>query len=182
MDPDWILETGPDSFPVAVGPFTIGFGVVHFLVGRSIRSPHSSHFSELCGCQHPNSFARTGPSTSEATRMSDNRDMGIEFGDLQEDLETENYPISKEELLEKYGDRTVEHSGGESTVEEVLGPLGREEFEGQDEVHQSILNMVGDDAEGRENYSDRGGSVAGENRDTEGGGEDGDGDGSQESL
>jgi len=114
--------------------------------------------------------------------MSDNRDMGIEFGDLQEDLETENYPISKEELLEKYGDRTVEHSGGESTVEEVLGPLGREEFDVQDEVHQSILNMVGDDAEGRENYSDRGGSVAGENRDTEGGGEDGDGDGSQESL
>ncbi|SFS09602.1 hypothetical protein SAMN05216559_3544 [Halomicrobium zhouii] len=114
--------------------------------------------------------------------MSDNRDMGIEFGALQEDLENESYPISKEELLEKYGDRTVEHSGGESTVEEVIGPLGREEFEGQDQIHQSILNMVGDDAEGRKEYSDRGGSVAGENRDTDGGDGDGEGDGSQESL
>ncbi|MCU4801617.1 hypothetical protein OB920_14655 [Halobacteria archaeon HArc-gm2] len=114
--------------------------------------------------------------------MSDNRDMGIEFGDLQEDLEQESYPISKAELLEKYGDRTVTHSGGESTVEEVLGPLGREEFEGQDQIHQSILNMVGDEAEGREEYSDRGGSMAGENRDSDGGGGDGEGDGNQESL
>jgi hypothetical protein len=111
--------------------------------------------------------------------MSENRDMGIEFGDLDDDLENEEYPISKDELLEKYGDRELEHAGGESTVEEVVGPIGREEFDGHDEVHQEILNMVGSQAEGREEYSDRGGAVASENRDTENGG---DGDSSQESL
>ena len=116
--------------------------------------------------------------------MSDNRDMGIDFGELENDLEDEEYPISKDELLEKYGDRELEHSSGETTVEEVIRPLGRDEFEGQDEVHQSILNMVGDDAEGRQNYSDRGGAVAGENRDTEEGADEGEGEteGSQESL
>lgn len=116
--------------------------------------------------------------------MSDNRDMGLEFGDLEDDLASEDYPISKEELLEKYGDREVEHSGGESTVEEMIGPLGREEFEGQDEVHQSILNMVGNDAEGRKRYSDRGGAIPGENRDTEEGADEGEGqtEGSQDAL
>lgn len=116
--------------------------------------------------------------------MSDNRDMGIEFGDLDEDLENEEYPITKDELLEKYGDRELEHAGGESTVEEVVGPIGREEFDGHDEIHQEILNMVGSDAEGRKRYSDRGGAIPGENRDTEEGADEGEGEteGSQDSL
>lgn len=103
--------------------------------------------------------------------MSDNRDMGIDFGGLSEDLENEDYPITKEELLEKYGDRELEHAGGTTTVEEVVGPLGREEFDGQDAIHQSILNMVGKDAEGRERYSDRGGSTPNEEKEGEGVGE-----------
>lgn len=116
--------------------------------------------------------------------MSDNRDMGIAFGDLEDDLENEEYPITKDELVEKYGDRELEHAGGTTTVEEVVGPLGREEFDGQDDVHQTILNMVGDDAEGRQNYSDRGGAIPGENRDTEDGADEGEGqtEGSQDSL
>lgn len=114
--------------------------------------------------------------------MSDNRDMGIDFGDLETDLENETYPMAKEELLEKYGDRTVEHAGGESTVEELIGPLGREEFEGQDAIHQSILNMVGSEAEGREGYSDRGGSTPDEEKEGEGVGEGVSEEDSQESL
>lgn len=89
--------------------------------------------------------------------MSDNRDMGIEFGDLEDDLADEDYPISKADLLEKYGDRELEHPGGTSTLREIISEEGEKTYEGQDEVHQMILNMVGDEAVGRGEYSDRGG-------------------------
>lgn len=103
--------------------------------------------------------------------MSDDRDMGIDFGDLDEDLASEDFPLEKEELLDKYGDRELDHAGGAVTVEELLGPLGREEFEGVDAVHQSILNMVGKEAEGRPRYSDRGGSTPDEEKEAGGVGE-----------
>ncbi len=114
--------------------------------------------------------------------MSEDRDMGIEFGDLDERLADEDYPLSKDELLEKYGDHELEHASGTTTVEEVVGPLGREEFEGQDAVHQAVLNMVGDEAEGRVEYSDRGGSTPDEEKEGEGVGEGVDEEDSQESL
>jgi hypothetical protein len=90
--------------------------------------------------------------------MSDNRDMGIEFGDLTDDLESEDYPISKAELLEKYGDRELGMPDGTTTLREVIGGEGEDTYEGQDEVHQVVLNMVGDEAVGRAEYSDRCGS------------------------
>lgn len=100
--------------------------------------------------------------------MSDNRDMGIEFGDLNDDLSQEDYPLSKDELLEKYGDRELEHASGTTTVEEVIGEMGRDEFDGEDEIHQAILNMVGKGAEGRPQYSDRGGAVPDEEAEAQG--------------
>ena len=88
--------------------------------------------------------------------MSDNRDRGIEFGDLSDDLKSESYPLSKAELLERYGDRELEHSGGTVTVEELLVEEGDREFENADAIHEMLLNMVGSEAVGREGYSDRG--------------------------
>lgn len=88
--------------------------------------------------------------------MSDNRDRGIEFGDLTDDLESESYPLSKAELLERYGDRELEHSGGSVTVEELLVEEGDREFDNADAIHEMLLNMVGSEAVGREGYSDRG--------------------------
>ena len=114
--------------------------------------------------------------------MSDNRDMGIDFGDLDEDLSNEDYPMTREELLEKYGDRELEHAGGTTTVAEVVEPLGREEFDGHDAIHQTILNMVGRGAEGRPRYSDRGGSTPNEEKEGEGVGEGMSEDSNQESL
>lgn len=114
--------------------------------------------------------------------MSENRDMGIEFGDLDEDLANEDFPLTKEELLDRYGDRELEHASGTVTVEEVVGPLGREEFDGRDAVHQAILNMIGDDAEGRPGYSDRGGSTPDEEEEGQGVGEGASDEGNQESL
>ena len=100
--------------------------------------------------------------------MSDDRDMGIDFHGLGEELENEEYPLTKEELLSKYGEWELDHAGGTDTVEELLAPLGHEEFDGQDAVHQAILNMVGSEAEGRPRYSDRGGATPNEQQEAQG--------------
>ena len=44
----------------------------------------------------------------------------------------------------------------------MLGAQGETTYESADDVHQSIIGMVSDDAIGRKNYSDRGGSTAAE--------------------
>lgn len=92
--------------------------------------------------------------------MGDNRDRGIEFGDLTDDLESETYPLSKADLLERYGDRELEHASGAVRLEELLAGEGDREFEDADAVHETILNMVGSAAVGREEYSDRGAGTA----------------------
>lgn len=87
--------------------------------------------------------------------MGHNRDMGIEFGDLQDDLEAGEYPLTAEELLERYGERRVEHANGSVTLRELLGESTEAGYGSADEVRQAVLNMVGDGAEGRKAYTDR---------------------------
>lgn len=89
----------------------------------------------------------------------DSREMGVEFGSLAEELEEESYPLSHEEVLDKYGDHELDLADGSTTVSDVLDPENEREFEDAGEVRQAILNMVGDDAVGREGYSDRAGST-----------------------
>lgn len=94
---------------------------------------------------------------------SDDRDMGVEFGNIQSDLEREDYPLSNEQLLDRYGDRELETANETKRLREILGDLDDREYESADDVHQMILNMVGDEAVGQEGYSDRGvGSAADE--------------------
>lgn len=87
----------------------------------------------------------------------DSRELGVEFGDLADDLESEDYPLSKEELLETYGDREVEMEDNTTTVRELIEPLGQDEFQDVEGLKQSMINMTGDEAVGRKGYSDRGG-------------------------
>jgi hypothetical protein len=89
----------------------------------------------------------------------DSREQGVEFGSLADELETESYPIGKEELLGTYGDREIVLEDDTQSLREVLGPLGEDEFESADDVRQSVMTMVGDEAVGRKNYSDRGGET-----------------------
>lgn len=87
--------------------------------------------------------------------MSDNRDRGIEFGDLADDLEAASYPLTEAELLERFGDRELEHAKGTVALREVL--TGDDEtYQDAEQVQTRILNMVGEAAVGREGYSDRG--------------------------
>lgn len=90
------------------------------------------------------------------TDDGDSREQGIEFGPLAEELEDETYPLSHDDLLDRYGDRELEFSGGRTTVDEILESENETEYEDAESVRQAIFTMVGDGAIGREGYSDRG--------------------------
>lgn len=87
--------------------------------------------------------------------MTDNRRSGVTFGALQDDLEVEDYPLSTEELLERYGAREMAHANGSVTLREVIEPMGEESYRSANEVQQAVLNMIGEGAEGRKEYTDR---------------------------
>ena len=87
---------------------------------------------------------------------TNDREMGIELGDLNEDLEAHEYPASSEEFLEEYGNRELDLPNGSQTFAEIMEPVEEKTYKDADEVRQDVFNFVGSDAVGRENYSDRG--------------------------
>jgi hypothetical protein len=95
----------------------------------------------------------------------DSREMGLELGDLKEDLQDADYPMDADQLMEQFGDYEIGLSDGEESFREVMVTGGDETFESADEVEQAILNRVSADAVGREGYSDRGAGTEGENTD-----------------
>lgn len=97
----------------------------------------------------------------------ESREQGVEFGSLVGDLENEEYPMSSEELLEKYGDRTVELQDQDQTIRDIFGPIGEMTFESADDVTQFAIGTVSDEAIGRKGYTDRGGMASEEERDEE---------------
>jgi len=98
----------------------------------------------------------------------DDREMGVDFGDLERELEHHDYPADTEELVDAYGDETLTFSDGEATFRELVEPMGDQEFDGERDVRQALLTMVGDEAIGRKNYSDRTPPAPGEDRQEEG--------------
>jgi hypothetical protein len=98
--------------------------------------------------------------------MSDDADSsrahGIELGSLAEELAAETYPLTQAEIVERYGDHELDLASETTRVDEVLGDDMAREYEDVESVRQSIFNMVGGEAVGREEYSDRSGSVPNE--------------------
>lgn len=96
---------------------------------------------------------------------SDNgsRKMGVEFGQLIEELSTQEYPVERETLLAEYGEYALETESSSQSLQSILGRQEDEtdahEYQSADAVQQAVLNMVGSGAVGREEYSDRGGST-----------------------
>ncbi|MDJ1431425.1 hypothetical protein [Halostagnicola sp. A-GB9-2] len=99
----------------------------------------------------------------------DNRELGVELGDLGDELEEREYPASQDDILEDHGDAELDMGEETTTLAEILEPLNEDEYESSDEVEQAIMNMVGDEAIGRKNYSDRTPPAPGEDRQDEGG-------------
>jgi 6-pyruvoyl-tetrahydropterin synthase len=98
--------------------------------------------------------------SDDSTTMDEDesREMGVEFGEFEDTMEEIDYPIDHEELVEQHGDAEFELPDGESTLEEILAPLedDQQTYGDAGELETMIMNMVGDDAVGREGYSDRG--------------------------
>jgi len=92
----------------------------------------------------------------------ESREQGVEFGPLADELEDEEYPIDKAALLERYGDRELGLEGETTTLQAVLEAQGETTYESTDDVRRSVIGMVSDEAVGRDNYSDRGGSTESE--------------------
>lgn len=88
--------------------------------------------------------------------VTDERESGLDFSDLRDDLEDESYPLSNDELLDRYGDREIGTENGEKTLRQILGPVESDTYEDADQVRQAVFTMVGESAEGRTEYSDRG--------------------------
>lgn len=101
----------------------------------------------------------------------ENREMGVGFGDLEDQLRRREYPATLEELLADHGDETLELHGDDVALRELLEPLresgGETTYGDADEVHQEVLNMVSDEAVGRQGYSDRGGTLPEETDESE---------------
>lgn len=102
----------------------------------------------------------------EGFTVTDDREMGIDFGPLADDLEASTYPLTTDELLERYGEETVSYADGNETLRQLLGPLD-DEYDSVEEVRQAVFNMVSEGAEGRTNYTDRGASFQDEQYDQE---------------
>ncbi|MFW5916793.1 MAG: DUF5789 family protein [Halorubrum sp.] len=97
----------------------------------------------------------------------DSREQGVELGPLADELTDEEYPIDLETVLNRYGDRELGLGDDTTTVQTVLEPQGDATYDSVDDVRKSIIGMVGDDAIGRKNYSDRGASTDVEETDEE---------------
>lgn len=97
----------------------------------------------------------------------DSRKQGVEFGPLADELEDEEYPIDNAALLERHGDRELGLGGDTTTLRTVLESQGETTYESADDVRRSVIGMVSDEAIGRKNYSDRGGSTESEEGRTE---------------
>jgi hypothetical protein len=99
---------------------------------------------------------------SNSDETDDSREMGVDFGALDDELASHTYPIERETLLSEYGDYEIETKNGSQTLQSILGDQETEvdshEYDSADAVHQAVLNMIGSGAVGREDYSDRGGS------------------------
>jgi len=91
------------------------------------------------------------------------REEGVEFTDIDSILGDLSYPVSKSEFVDEYGDTAIERTSAEPiTIEELFEGTGEDTFESDEEVRQSVLNLLPADSVGRQRYSDRGGSIPNE--------------------
>ncbi|WP_232686055.1 DUF5789 family protein [Halobacterium zhouii] len=69
-------------------------------------------------------------------------DPGEQLDDLDEALETHDYPTTTEELIEDYGDYEIETQGGSTSLEEVLAPTDNQTFASADDARSRIQGLI----------------------------------------
>lgn len=95
--------------------------------------------------------------------MGDNQpargEQGVDLGPLAAELSNLEYPVEKEKLLQSYGSRKLDLVDGETTLRDILERDDRDTYEDEEGIRQSIVGLVGDEAVGRKDYTDRGGTT-----------------------
>ncbi|RDI71767.1 DUF5789 family protein [Halopelagius longus] len=81
-------------------------------------------------------------------------------GDL---IDAHEYPATTEELVEQYGEHTIELPNGSETLAEVLERAGSETYTCADDARNAVFCGLGHEAIGRRYYSDRDVYTVGEN-------------------
>ena len=76
----------------------------------------------------------------EAEPMHDNP--GEQLGDLDEALETHDYPTTTDELVKAYGDYEIETQGGSKSLNEVLTPTDSQTYVSADDVQSRIQGLI----------------------------------------
>lgn len=97
--------------------------------------------------------------------MTEDRSEGVDFSDLDE-LEDHDYPASPEEIIEQYGDKTVEYENGEESLGYIVENVGIDQFESAEEIYETVMMFVGEGATG-EGHSGRGAGTATDEEGTE---------------
>ncbi|AHF99446.1 hypothetical protein HALLA_12290 [Halostagnicola larsenii XH-48] len=64
------------------------------------------------------------------------------LGELDDELETLEYPATTDDVLEAYGDSEIDAQNGPKSVAEVLRPVGDESYESADDVRARILGLL----------------------------------------
>lgn len=90
--------------------------------------------------QRERELAEARDRADEAEPMRD--DPGEQLGDLDEALETHEYPTTTEELVESYGDYEIETQGGWEPLDEVLASTDNQTFVSADDVRSRIQGLV----------------------------------------
>ena len=92
------------------------------------------------------------------TAVSDDfRVRGVEFGDLRDDLESLEYPVSCETLVDRFGSRELDLLDGSTTLGDVLSrdPDDRT-YRSAEAVRRAVARLVDSDAVGYGWYTARG--------------------------
>lgn len=72
-----------------------------------------------------------------------------------DELDTETFPMTTEEVLERYGDARFDLDDCSERIADALDRTDDEVYHSPDEVRLAVYNGVSSDAIGRPNYSDR---------------------------
>ncbi|WP_255171387.1 DUF5789 family protein [Natrononativus amylolyticus] len=76
----------------------------------------------------------------EAEPMRD--DAVDQLGELDDALETHDYPTTTEDLIEAYGDYEIETQGGWESLNEVLSPTDTQTYVSADDVRRRIRGRI----------------------------------------
>jgi len=69
-------------------------------------------------------------------------DPSEQLGDLDDALETQDYPTTTDELVEAYGDYEIQTQSGEKSLEEVLAVTKNQTYDSADDVRSRILGLI----------------------------------------